>query len=111
MNKGTRFYNCDFQVHTPRDINWSGPKPVTEYPSHQLHIVGLTFDFSFVKNQMMTKQERMYRLIERQQASGLTVKAFCEQEQIKLHTFHYWLRKKRQTTSRSEERRVGKECR
>jgi len=48
---------------------------------------------------MMTKQERMYRLIERQQASGLTVKAFCEQEQIKLHTFHYWLRKKRQTTS------------
>lgn len=30
MNKGTRFYNCDFQVHTPRDINWSGPKPVTD---------------------------------------------------------------------------------
>jgi chromosome segregation protein len=30
MNKGTRFYNCDFQVHSPRDINWSGPKPVTD---------------------------------------------------------------------------------
>jgi len=30
MNKGTRFYNCDFQVHTPRDINWAGPKPVTD---------------------------------------------------------------------------------
>ncbi|QTY27067.1 TrlF family AAA-like ATPase [Flavobacterium sp. CS20] len=30
MNKGTRFYNCDFQVHTPRDINWSGPKPVSD---------------------------------------------------------------------------------
>ncbi len=30
MNKGTRFYNCDFQVHTPRDINWSGPKPVAD---------------------------------------------------------------------------------
>ncbi len=30
MNKGTRFYNCDFQVHTPRDINWSGPKSVSD---------------------------------------------------------------------------------
>lgn len=30
MNKGTRYYNCDFQVHTPRDINWSGPKPVSD---------------------------------------------------------------------------------
>src|SRR5690554_2996638 len=30
MNKGTRFYNCDFQVHTPRDINWSGSKPITD---------------------------------------------------------------------------------
>ncbi|HET8860834.1 TrlF family AAA-like ATPase [Marivirga sp.] len=30
MNKGTRFYNCDFQVHSPRDINWSGPKPVSD---------------------------------------------------------------------------------
>lgn len=30
MNKGTRFYNCDFQVHSPRDINWSGPKPISD---------------------------------------------------------------------------------
>lgn len=45
---------------------------------------------------MMTKQEQMYQLIELQQASGQTVKAFCEQEHIKLHTFHYWSRKKRQ---------------
>lgn len=30
MNKGTRFFNCDFQVHTPRDIYWSGPKPVSD---------------------------------------------------------------------------------
>jgi len=30
MNKGTRFYNCDFQVHSPRDINWSGTKPVSD---------------------------------------------------------------------------------
>ncbi len=30
MNKGTRFYNCDFQVHSPRDINWTGSKPVSD---------------------------------------------------------------------------------
>ena len=41
----------------------------------------------------------MYRLIDQQQTSGQTVKAFCEQEQIKLPTFQYWLRKKRQITS------------
>lgn len=30
MNKGTRFFKCDFQVHTPRDINWIGELAVTE---------------------------------------------------------------------------------
>ena len=29
MNKGARFHNCDFQVHTPRDINWKGAGAVT----------------------------------------------------------------------------------
>src|SRR5699024_7229458 len=44
----------------------------------------------------MTKQEKMYGLIEEQQASGQTAKAFCQQRQIKLGTFNYWLRKKNQ---------------
>jgi len=48
---------------------------------------------------MMTKQEQMYQLIERQQASGQTIKAFCEEEHIKIHTFHYWSRKKRQANT------------
>jgi len=26
MDKGAHFYRCDFQVHTPRDINWKGNK-------------------------------------------------------------------------------------
>ena len=26
MDKGAHFYNCDFQVHTPRDLNWTGAK-------------------------------------------------------------------------------------
>ena len=25
MDKGAHFYRCDFQVHTPRDHQWSGP--------------------------------------------------------------------------------------
>lgn len=29
MDKGTQFYKCDFQVHSPRDINWDGDRPIT----------------------------------------------------------------------------------
>ena len=29
MDKGAHFHRCDFQVHSPRDLNWSGPRPVT----------------------------------------------------------------------------------
>ena len=29
MGKGAHYYKCDFQVHTPRDINWSGSNAVT----------------------------------------------------------------------------------
>lgn len=30
MDKGAHFYKCDFQVHTPRDLNWDGAVPATE---------------------------------------------------------------------------------
>lgn len=30
MDKGARFHKADFQVHTPRDINWAGGDAVTE---------------------------------------------------------------------------------
>ncbi|NQT14187.1 MAG: AAA family ATPase [Planctomycetes bacterium] len=30
MDRGAHFHRCDFQVHTPRDINWSGPRPETD---------------------------------------------------------------------------------
>jgi chromosome segregation protein len=26
MDKGAHFYRCDFQVHSPRDRNWTGKK-------------------------------------------------------------------------------------
>ncbi len=29
MDKGAHFYKCDFQVHTPRDVGWSGGNAVT----------------------------------------------------------------------------------
>lgn len=30
MDKGAHFYRCDFQVHSPRDLNWNGLGAVTE---------------------------------------------------------------------------------
>ena len=30
MDNGAHFYCCDFQVHTPRDINWEGERPTTQ---------------------------------------------------------------------------------
>ncbi len=30
MDKGTHFYRCDFQVHTPRDRQWRGDRPISE---------------------------------------------------------------------------------
>jgi len=30
MDKGAHFFRCDFQVHTPRDIQWSGGDAVTD---------------------------------------------------------------------------------
>ncbi len=29
MDKGAHFHKCDFQVHSPRDINWHGDRPAT----------------------------------------------------------------------------------
>lgn len=30
MDKGAHFRRCDFQVHSPRDLNWEGGRPATE---------------------------------------------------------------------------------
>ena len=29
MDSGAHFHRCDFQVHTPRDPQWHGPRPTT----------------------------------------------------------------------------------
>jgi len=41
----------------------------------------------------MDKKQGMFELIERQQASGLTQKVFCEEEGIGLPKFVYWKQK------------------
>lgn len=30
MDKGAHFHRCDFQVHSPRDPNWVGPRPTSD---------------------------------------------------------------------------------
>ena len=35
-------------------------------------------------------REQMFTMIEQWQRSGLTQKAFCEQQSIRYHTFYYW---------------------
>ena len=30
MDRGAHFHRCDFQVHTPRDINWQGFRPASD---------------------------------------------------------------------------------
>lgn len=35
MDSGAHFYKCDFEVHTPRDPNWRGARPVTNDERHE----------------------------------------------------------------------------
>ncbi len=35
-------------------------------------------------------REQMFTMIEQWQQSGVTQKAFCEQQSLKYHTFYYW---------------------
>lgn len=48
----------------------------------------------------MRKQEQMTAMIAQYHESGLSLKSFCDQKQIKLPTFQYW-RKKLKTKEQS----------
>ncbi len=39
---------------------------------------------------------QMFEMIEQWQQSGLTKKAYCEQQSIKHHSFYYWYKRYRQ---------------
>lgn len=42
------------------------------------------------------RAREMFPVIKRYQDCGLTQKEFCEQENLALHVFHYWLKKYKQ---------------
>ena len=44
----------------------------------------------------MRKAEEMFALVEEWEESGQTQKVFCQEQGVKVGTFAYWLRKKRQ---------------
>ena len=41
----------------------------------------------------MNKIQHWQNIIDDYRASGLTQKTFCKKHNIKIHTFHYWLKK------------------
>jgi len=41
------------------------------------------------------QRQQMFSLIEQWQQSGLTQKAFCEQQSIRYYVFHYWYKRYR----------------
>ncbi len=44
-------------------------------------------------------RQQMFKLIEQWQQSGLTQKAFCEQQSIRYYVFHYWYKRYRMQQS------------
>ena len=48
-------------------------------------------------------QEQMFGLISSWKQSGLSQKAYCEQNQIRYHVFHYWYKRYRNEQSNSSE--------
>ena len=47
-------------------------------------------------------REQMFKLIEQWQQSSLTQNAFCEQQSIKYHVFHYWYKRYREQQADSQ---------
>ncbi len=41
-------------------------------------------------------REQMFKLIEQWQQSGLTQKAFCQEQSIRYYVFHYWYKRYRE---------------
>lgn len=44
----------------------------------------------------MSRQEKMFALVDEYSQSGLSAKVFCEQNNIGIPKFNYWARMKRQ---------------
>ena len=48
-------------------------------------------------------REQMFKLIEQWQQSSLTQNAFCQQQSIKYHVFHYWYKRYREQHARFQQ--------
>ena len=48
-------------------------------------------------------QEQMFAIISSWKQSNLSQKAYCEQNQLRYHVFHYWYKRYRNQKSRSTE--------
>ena len=48
-------------------------------------------------------QDKMFALISSWKQSGLSQKAYCEQNQIRYHVFHYWYKRYRDEQLKSSE--------
>ena len=51
----------------------------------------------------MSKSQHWKTIIEQWKASGLTQKQFCDEQEIKIATLHYWIKKFRTTESVCDE--------
>jgi hypothetical protein len=47
-------------------------------------------------SQLPEVRQQMFRLIEQWQQSGFSQKAYCEEQSIRYHVFHYWYKRYRQ---------------
>ncbi|MCX6324006.1 MAG: AAA family ATPase [Sphingobacteriales bacterium] len=76
MDKGAHFYKCDFQVHSPRDINWTGTK--FGYTSDQIE--GLTEEAIEELNNNRRQFAKEY--LDKARAAGLNAIAITDHHDV-----------------------------
>ncbi len=54
------------------------------------------------KSERKNVQQQMFSLIRKWNGSGISQKEFCNNHDLPIHIFHYWLRKYKQTSPPSE---------
>lgn len=51
-------------------------------------------------------EQQMFLLVEQWKESGISIKAFCEQNSLRYHAFHYWFKRYKQESSPEEVKHV-----
>ncbi|MEN6312738.1 MAG: TrlF family AAA-like ATPase [Clostridiaceae bacterium] len=76
MDKGTHFHNCDFQVHTPRDLRWTGNK----FGVNEDQLSGLTEQNKFEINQQREQFAKEY--LQKARDAGLNAIAITDHHDV-----------------------------